>query len=283
MNAPLKVARDDEIAFSSGPSTLIGRLFRPASKPKAIVLIHGATAVPQGFYRAFAEWLTTQGLAAFTYDYRDFGRSATVHPRRSKTTILDWTLSDQVAAQAEAERQVPNTPLWVIGHSLGGLFLPWHKDAANIARVITIASGLVHHSDHPRPYRASALAFWYGPGALSTVVLGYTPGKLLGLGANFPKGVYWQWRQFCTIRNFHQREAGKRLPMPDWAAVKGPMKVIAVGDDPMVPPQAVWRLMQIYPEAHKRQLTLTAPDNRKIGHMGAFRRENADLWPQIIA
>ena len=269
----------DEVLFPSGTSILVGRKFQPAGTPRAVVLIHGATAVPQGFYRAFAEWLTTQGLAAFTYDYRDFARSATAPVRQSKATILDWTLQDQPAAQAEVARQFPGTPLWIMGHSLGGLFVPWHPNAAIAERVITLASGLVHVSHHPWPYKAGALAFWYGPGAALTALLGYTPGKLLGLGARFPKGVYWQWRRFCT-RTDYFRQAEFPTGQPP---ITAPTKIIAIADDDMVPPLSVWKLMELYPMAVKSQLTLRPAKGRKIGHMGAFRRTNAHLWPSIIA
>ena len=283
MNAPLRQLKDGEITFLSGGSALVGRIFQPTAKPDAIVVLHGATGVPQGFYRAFADWLAGEGCAVLTYDYRDFGRSAVHHVKRSKATILDWTLSDQAAAQAEAERRFPGVPLWVIGHSLGGLFLPWHDGASRIDRVITVASGLVHVSDHPWPYQAAARAFWYGPGALSTAVLGYTPGRALGMGSDLPKDVYWQWRQFCTTRYFDKSPTERGLPDPDWMALKAPMKIVAIADDVMVPPKAVWRLMRIYPAAMKRQLTLRPEAGQTIGHLGAFRREHAHLWPQIIA
>ena len=283
MNAPMRQLKDGEITFLSGASVLVGRVFQPASLPQAIIVLHGATGVPQGFYRAFAEWLAGQGFAVLTYDYRDFGRSATHHVRRSKATIFDWTLTDQVAAQAEAERRFPGVPLWVIGHSLGGLFLPWHEGAARMDRVITVASGLVHVTDHPWPYQAAARAFWYGPGAVTTGLLGYTPGRALGMGSDLPKGVYWQWREFCTTRYFEQSPAARGLPEPDWMALKAPLKIVAIADDVMVPPKAVWRLMQIYPAAMKRQLTLHPEPGGKIGHLGAFRRENSALWAKIIA
>ena len=47
----------------------------PASEPKAVVLIHPATAVTQAFYEAFARYLAGIGLTALTYDYRGTGAS----------------------------------------------------------------------------------------------------------------------------------------------------------------------------------------------------------------
>lgn len=274
-----------EIRFRAGGATLAGRLFLPGQRPRAAVVIHGAAAVPQGFYRGFADWLCAQGFAVLTYDYRDFGASARGPARQAAATMADWGLQDQPAAQAELERRLPGLPVWAIGHSLGGVMLPFQPGASRLARVIVVASGLVRLSDHPWPYRAAAAAFWYGPGPLATAALGYLPSWFLGGGADLPAGVYWQWRRWCTQAGFWLGDVGRQLPAPDWGAVRAPVKLVAVADDDMVPPAAVWRTMTIYPEAPKRQLVLRpeAPGAPRIGHMGAFRRANAALWPQIIA
>lgn len=275
------VPTQTEVTFGSGPAMLAGRLYRPGGTPRAAIVIHGATGVPQGFYRGFAEWLAGEGYACLTYDYQDFGASA----RRSPATMADWGLSDQPAAQTELERQVPGAPVWAVGHSFGGLMLPFHPGAGRLKRVIVVASGLVHLGDHPWPYRASAAAFWYGPGPLATRVAGYLPGRLFGMGADIPAGVYWQWRRWCTTRGFYLTDIGRTLPVPDWKSVTAPAKFVAVADDDMVPPVAVWRAMTLYPEAMKRQQVLrpVSAGARRIGHMGPFRRENAALWPQILA
>ena len=81
--------------------------------------------------------------------------------------MADWGVQDQPAAQAALKARLPDTPLWVIGHSLGGFMLPFQPDTAEIARLITVASGAAYVGDHPWPYRAMALLFWYGPGPLA--------------------------------------------------------------------------------------------------------------------
>lgn len=42
-----------------------------AEAPRARVVIAPAMGVPRGFYRRFAKWLTSQGIDAATFDYRD--------------------------------------------------------------------------------------------------------------------------------------------------------------------------------------------------------------------
>src|SRR5690606_19925520 len=113
-------------------------------------------------------------------------------------------------------------PVWALGHSFGGLMLPFQPGARRLKRVIAVASGPVHLSDHPWPYRAAAAAFWYGPGPLAAALAGRLPGRAFGMGADIPAGVYWQWRRWCTTRGFWLADVGRELPVPDWGAVTAP-------------------------------------------------------------
>lgn len=264
-------------------TTLKGTLFQPPTAPKAAIVLHGATGVPARFYKHFAEWLTTQGYACLTYDYRDFGASATGHPKHSTTSMVDWGVHDQSAAQAALMAHFPDAPLWVIGHSLGGFMLPFQPKAAQVDRLITVASGAAHIRDHPWPYRAIALLFWYGHGPLITKLLGYLPGKALALGPDLPAQVYWQWRRWCTSKNFYECDYGGALP-PLAQPYTGPLKIIAMSDDVMVPPKSVWKLERYYPEADKARALLHPKDYalKNIGHIAVFHRKNAKLWPDII-
>ncbi|MGL6209485.1 MAG: alpha/beta hydrolase family protein [Paracoccaceae bacterium] len=263
---------------------LMGRLVRPAGRPKAAIVLHGAVGVPMGYYRGFADWLAGQGYACLTYDYRDFGASAQGPMRKARATLADWGIGDQPAALSALRKAVPGVPVWVIGHSLGGLMLGFNPGMAGVARVITVASGPVHLSDHPWPYRALAAFFWTGVAAM-VAVAGYLPGRLTGFGSDLPSGVYWQWRRWCTQRGNYLADAGHSVPMPDMGVVEAPMTVIAVADDPVVPQAAVWRLMALYPQAIKRQRVLRPAEFglASIGHLGAFSRRNSVVWPQIIA
>ncbi len=275
----------ESVRFRADRAQLVGTLHRPKGTPKAAIVLHGATGVPHRFYRHFAKWLAGQGYACLTYDYRDFAASAGGHVRRSSATMAEWGVQDQAAAQRFLEEACPDAPLWVIGHSLGGLMVPFHEGAGRIDRLITIASGLVHLGEHPWPYRAVAAAFWYGPGPLATKLLGYLPAKAFGIGRELPAGVYWQWRRWCTTKGFYLGDVGRVLPVPDWRAFTGDMKLVAIADDDMVPPATVWRHMQNFPEARKTQFTVQPADYgvRKIGHIGLFMPQHAATWPDLIS
>lgn len=194
---------------------LAARFYAPEGEPRAHLVLHGATGVPQRYYNSFAQWAAAQGVGVLTYDYRDFGASARGPMRASRATMADWGIRDQLAADRKLAELAPQGPLWLLGHSLGGLTLGFRRYDPRFERITTIGSGFAHFSDHPWSYRPLALAFWYGPGPVATALAGYLPGKRLMLGADLPAGVYWQWRRWCTSRDFFHRDIGTTMPKLD--------------------------------------------------------------------
>jgi predicted alpha/beta hydrolase len=275
----------EALDIRSDGARLRGRIFRPKGTPRAAMVIHGATGAPAGFYRAFAEWAARdRDLAVLTYDYRDFGSSARRPVRGSKATLADWGRLDQAAALETLARMYPDTPLWVIGHSVGGLWLGWHEAMGRVTRAITLGAGLTHVTDHPPRYRWKARMFWSPPVRALAWASGYLPGRILGLPADLPRGVYMDWRRWCLTPGWHLSDVGRSLPLPDPHRVKCRLKMIAVADDDLVPPAAVWRARALYPEAMKSQLVLRPQDFglKSIGHIPPFHRRNAVLWPAIL-
>ncbi|KIC23417.1 MULTISPECIES: alpha/beta hydrolase family protein [unclassified Leisingera] len=277
--------RVEDVRFAAGDAALAGRLYHPAGPARAAVVLNGATGVPQGYYRHFARWLAAERqMACLTYDYRDFGASARMHPRRSQATMGDWALADQPAARTEMQRHYAGVPMYVIGHSLGAMLMPLQEGLTDVARMIVVAGGLVHHHDHPWPYRALALAFWFGHVPALVRALGYLPGRAVGVGADLPAGVYWQWRRWCTTPGSYLPETGTTLPQPRWAETGIPVDLFAMADDDVVPPPAVWRLSDAYGDVPQRRIVLDPQQAgvQKIGHLGAFARANAALWPRLL-
>ncbi len=262
---------------------LVGQLYTPPHPPFAIVVLCGATGVPQGYYTHFATWLAEErGLAVLTFDYRDMGRSARGHVRRSSANMADWAIPDAEAARAHAGRLFPDVPLWVIGHSLGTFLLPAQKNVGQIARIIGVATGWVHYTDHPWPYRAIVLMFWFGLGPLLTRLLGYMPGKLLGFGADMPAGVYWQWRKWCTTRDSYRRDIGRNLPGWNSGNLPEQTRFFSLADDEMTPSICTMRLARAYNLAPHTVIDPKKHGLARVGHLAFFARRNKVLWPLIF-
>ncbi|PRY93679.1 putative alpha/beta hydrolase [Hasllibacter halocynthiae] len=272
----------EAVAFESEGNRLAGRLAHPAGPPRRVVVINGATGVPAGYYRAFADWLAeTRQAAVLTWDYRDFGSSAVRPARESRARMSDWAVADQQAARDCAERRFPGLPIWVIGHSLGGLGLAYQAGLGRIERFVAVASGPVHISDHPWRYRPVAAGFWWGPAALAVRTAGYLPARL-GPGADLPGGVFRQWRRWCTTRGFSAGDPA--LPPPRGAELTGTARFVVASDDDLCPPATAWRHMRSFPEARHEQAVLRpeAHGLRRIGHVAPFARASRAVWPEIV-
>ncbi|MCC6000723.1 MAG: alpha/beta hydrolase [Pararhodobacter sp.] len=282
-NASPNGAATTTACFAAGAARLQGTLFTiPEMPPRRAILINPATGVPAGFYAPFAAWLTRAHQAAvLTWDYRDFGASG--RPYGSRATMTDWAVHDPCAARDWLRGQFPDLPLWVIGHSLGGMALPFQPRLDEIARAIVIAGGPVHLHDHPWPFRAQAWALWHVAGPLSTALLDHLPGRRLGLGNDLPVSVFHQWKRWCTRPGSLPEDPD--LPAPERPGLTCPVKLVALDDDVMIPPASVWKLAQWMPAAQTSQTLLHPAEHglRTVGHIAAFAPRNRVLWPLIMA
>ncbi len=282
---PAGAANKAEVFKASDGATLVGQLFYPATKPRAVLIVNGAVGVPQKYYSAFAAYAAEKhGVIAFTYDYRDTGKSATGPVRKSSASLADWGLTDQKAAREKMRKMFPGVSLWIVGHSLGGMTMSLHRDTDDIEHVTCVASGSVHHNDHPWPYRATALMFWFGLGPLICALAGFLPGKALGIGEDLPSKAYWQWRRWCTSKLTFGGEEGRQLPQSQWDQGKTPARLIAFSDDDLIPVHCVVRLASHFglKESDVEVLDPQTVGLKTIGHISAFSERSKAVWDFIL-
>lgn len=274
----------EKVGFSAKGARLTGYYYPAQGRVRANLVLHGATGVPQQFYRHFATWATENGIGVLTYDYRDFGESRVQHPRQSTATFSDWAVLDQDAAQIFLSELCPGGPLWVLGHSLGGLGVPFHNYNSRTARIITVGAGMVHYRDHPWSYLPAVVAFWFILGPLAKWIAGYLPGKKLMLGADLPAGVYWQWRRWCTRRDFFNGDIGASLPAANYA-IDGPrLRIVVANDDVVCPPAAVRRYAAAFPSNSAEYVEYVPADYglASLKHIDFFRSGNHPVWSHLL-
>jgi predicted alpha/beta hydrolase len=270
----------------AGRRILTGKLYLSTDKPDLAVVVHAATGVTQDYYEPFARWLSAQlNAAVLTYDYRETGLSRGAEPvQRLQARLSDWGIHDQNGALNHLCERFPNLPVWVIGHSLGGLFLRWHDNAHRVSRLLTVASGPAHYLSHPVSSWPSVFWFWFAGGPALTGTFGYLPGRSSGLGADLPAPAFWQWRRWCTSRGFYEIDWGKAFGNPGPVPEGLQLNMFSFSDDWMIPPKSVSRLRRYYPGVETRHSTLSPHDFglRKLGHVGLFARKNAVAWPALV-
>jgi len=132
---------------------LVWQAWVPEQPGGVIVIVHGL-AEHSGRYRETAEFLSSHGWAVFTGDLRGHGLSpdapgaGRVHVRR----FIDY-FNDVDAFIGKAREACPDLPLFLLGHSMGGLItiryaLAW---PSGLAGAIVSSPALGTHPDFRPP------------------------------------------------------------------------------------------------------------------------------------
>lgn len=280
--APAAASFDARRLVAADGHPLAARIYPAVGIEQARLLIAGATAVPQAFYRRFAEYAASQGFATMTLDYRGIGESRPPTLRGYRMNYLDWARLDLAAAVDAWHTQ--DRPLFWVGHSFGGHALGLLPDPQRVQRVYLFATGAGWHGWMPPLERVRVLAMWHVIGPLLTRWKGYLPWSLLGMGEDLPLGVYRQWRQWCQYPNYFFDDPAMAGVADEFARVQVPIIAANATDDLWAPPRSRDAFMAGYRHAPWRPVDI---DPRgaglgSIGHMGYFRRQAESLWPGVL-
>jgi predicted alpha/beta hydrolase len=260
-------------------AALAARFYRPASTPRATVLIVPAMGVPQRYYAAFAAWLGAQGFLAATFDYRGVGDSRRGPLRAERADILTWAQRDCAAMVDALTAAAPGAPLYWIGHSLGGQILPFVPNRERVAKMITVGTGSGYWRENSAPLRRRAWLLWYFLAPLAVRLFGYFPGRRLRMVGDLPRGVMEQWRRWCLDPEYAVGvEPGAR---ERFAAVRTPIVSLSFVDDEFMSARNTESIHGFYANAPRTMKRLAPGDvgARRIGHFGFFRADNATrLW-----
>jgi alpha-beta hydrolase superfamily lysophospholipase len=97
---------------------LHGECWLPESSSRAVVVLAHGKDEHSGRYRHIIEALTEDGYAVFAHDHRGHGRS---DGQRGVIERFDDYVDDFDLLVGYARRQHPESPLFLLGHSMGGL------------------------------------------------------------------------------------------------------------------------------------------------------------------
>jgi len=275
-----------ELAVGDG-GVLALRVWEPAGVAQASVVIGGAMGVPQTYYAAYAGWLAQQGYRVWTFDYRGHGASSPATPghtlRGYRADLLDW-VRDYEAVVTLAKDEVPQRPLFLIGHSLGAQLPGLFEQPARVDGLLSIAAGSGYWRDNAPRLKRRVLLFWHVVVPLSTRLCGYFPGRRLGMVGNLPAGVIRQWRRWCLHPRYSAAEGEQALAR--YAQVRFPILAWTFSDDEMMTLRGTQNLLALYANA-PRQIRTWHPAHarvQRIGHFGLFRETFREtLWPHTVA
>jgi predicted alpha/beta hydrolase len=257
--------------------------------PRRAVVLHGGAGIPARGYRRFARFLARSGIPVLTYDYRGVGLSRPSALRGFQAVIEDWAEYDCSAAIGWLREHFQRAELVGIAHSLGALLFGGAHNAAEQARLILIGAHTGYYGDYLPVYRLPMAALWHGLMPVLTRLIGYFPGRRLGLGDDIPAGVALQWasRRSSDLRPVGAGPSAERTRrlLDRCAALDCPALVIRMSDDAFATAAGLRRFLAYYPRLSLEYLLFTPADAgaRKIGHFGFFsRRAGPALWPGVI-
>lgn len=248
---------------------------------KARIVMAGATAVPQGFYRRFAQFAAARGFEVLTFDYRGIGQSRPVSLKGFRMKLLDWARQDLTAAVDFMSRG--DAPLYVTGHSFGGHafgLLPNHK---KVSGFYVFGTGAGWHGYMPLLERLRVLAMWNAVLPVLTWWKGYCPWKMLGLGEDLPADAYRQWRHWCRFPHYFFDDPAMRGIEKSYAAVTTPMVAANALDDLWATPRSRDAFIQAYCNAPLQRKDLDPQKfGGRLGHMGYFRQTAEPCWSTML-
>lgn len=252
--------------------------FLPDGAPRGGVLIVSAMGVPQRYYAPVATWLATQGFAALTFDYRGMGRSRRGSLRDVDIDLVGWAERDVAAALVALKTLVPAAPLTWLGHSLGGQLVGLTPNHDVVQQVITVAAGSGYWRENAPSLKWRVPLLWWGFAPVLVPTFGYFPGARLKMVGDLPAGVMRQWRRWCLHPHYAvgvQPELAARF-----AAVKVPVRSVALLDDELLSTRNIDALHDLYVNAPQQRVRLGPNDagGQRIGHFGFFREHHRALW-----
>lgn len=256
------------------------------SAPGAVrghVVVAGANAVAQRFYRPFAEFTAARGYPTLTLDYRGIGLSRPESLRGFRMAYRDWAELDLAAAVAAMA--VDTVPLYVVGHSFGGHAFGLLPEHDRVAGLYTFATGAGWYGWMPIRERMRLLFFWRVLGPLITRLHGYLAWHRLGMGEDLPLGVYRDWKRWCSFPRYYLDDpvvGGEFAARLD--AVRTPITAANALDDLWALPASRDAFIAGYRHAPVRRVDIDAGARGlgPIGHMGYFRRAARPLWDDVV-
>lgn len=237
------------------------------------LILAGATAVPQIFYRRFAEYVAARGYSVTTFDYRGVGRSAPDTLAGFVCDFTDWGRRD-LAAVVEAE-SAPSRKLGLIAHSFGGHALGLLPNHHLLDGAWMFGTGSGWRGWMPGLEQLRVMVLWHVIGPLLVQRHGYLAWQRLGLGADLPLGVFRQWKRWSRFPRFFLDDPTEGDIVRNFSQVRTPFVAVNAHADRWGSPAARNALLSGYTNAQWRAIDIDAP---RLGHMDYFRPQAVDLW-----
>lgn len=244
-----------------------------------VVLIGPSAIVTQEHYHEMAIFLQSQGYPVITFDYRGVGMSAPVTLKGFKAGLHQWAVQDIDAVIRYTRNHFPGQEIVFIGHGIGGELIGLSPASQYISRLVLVNSSLTCKKLWPWKDRLR-MVFLKSFVRMSSAFFGYFPGKRTGLSDDLPKGVMYEWLDWCSNTN----GLFDKFPDNNYRKLQIPLLAFSFTDDWRSPRRAVRELLNYFSGAQVTWHHCKAADvgMKRIGHLGPFEKNCKDgLWKSL--
>jgi len=253
------------------------------AEKNTVLIISSATGVKQGFYKKFADFVSTNGITVITFDYSGIGLSLNKPIKQIKSSASDWGKNDLDSVIKFTKENYPNAKITLLGHSIGGQIIGLSKSSSEVQKIILVSA----QSGYWKMWKGfDRLKMWANWNILFPVFInlfGYMPSKRFSGMENLPKNVAKQWSGWGRKPNYLFDEVSEQDLF--FKNITVSVTAISIEDDFYAPKNAVDFLTGKYENAEITKLHLrpTEYDTNAIGHFGIFqKRFEKTIWKLLI-
>jgi predicted alpha/beta hydrolase len=277
----VKAAEPQEFSLRCSDGRELAAHWFAAEERRGAIVISAGTGFPQTFYFKLANYCAGRGYDALVYDYRGIGWSSPKDLAGETAKMSDWGLYDIRAAVDAAAARAGSLPVFTLGHSVGGQFLGLMKNHALARAHVQIGTAVGYWRWEHAPFKYLAWWFWRVHGPLMLALKGYIPSGGGWAGLPLPRGVFEEWRRWCTRPDHFGGDLSTYLSDNVFADVRAPLLCVGFTDDPIATRKTVEVLNGFFPNARRESRWYAPADagGQRIGHEGFFASRNRDtLW-----
>ncbi|SNS63317.1 Predicted alpha/beta hydrolase [Rhodococcoides kyotonense] len=245
-------------------STVPVMLFESSNAPRLdapVVVVLPGLGIPAGYYRLFAERLTSRGMHVALADLRGQGDS---RPKPSSASTYGYheLVSVDFPAVFEVVRErFPDATPYALGHSMGGQLASLYSSRirGRLGGLILVASGSPFHRGFGVA-RGASLFVGAAAMSLTSSIAGFWPGDRIDIGGfgRQSKVLIDDWSRFARTGKIEPTGADidyeERI-----GRLKLPILAITLAGDDMAPRSSMQNLLTKFPRADITTRHLESP------------------------
>jgi len=256
------------------------RAYVPDEEAKGVIVISPSATVTQEFYFEIACFFRENNFAVISFDFRGTGDSAPLALKGFEASLANWALQDTDAVLRHTKNQFPKHELIFIGHGIGGEIIGLAPASQFINRIILVGCAL--SCSRLRRWKER---IWIDVTKnfikLTSWLFGYFPGKELKVFNSLPKGVVYEWIQWCNNENGLFDDFSDH----NYRRLQVPLLAFSFSDDWRSQEKGVQALLEHFDSAYItwHHINPKQLNRRRMGHSGFFKpRFKKIFWQQVL-